>query len=100
MLVLFSRKHVCRVESGGVFIFCSEILGICLVYVEGLSRGLVTSWNENFDPISTNVLHACIVVELRSKALGNVFKLINVYGPCGDKKPYWDGLWDKGTIKG
>jgi len=44
------------------------------------------------------VILAGIVVEGRLKELGKVFGIINLYGPYGDRKPFWEGLGDYGCI--
>jgi hypothetical protein len=73
--------------------FLSSLLkdwNLCSVDVEGLLGGLVSRWNENFEPVSTYALHE----------LGRVFKIINLYGPYGERKIFWEGLKDSGLMQG
>jgi hypothetical protein len=52
-----------------------------------LSMDLVIGWNSNFNAIS-HFLYASIVLEGRDNELDKVFKVVNPYGPYGDKKPF------------
>jgi hypothetical protein len=67
---------------------------------DGLSGGLFSGWNPIFVAISSSVLNAGIEIEIRSKELGKVYIIINLYGPYGDKKPFWEGLGDSGIFTG
>ena len=61
--------------------------------VVGLSRGLITGWNESLFPslLESTVLNSGIVVDLFAKKLGKSLRLINVYG---------DSLWGNKTLLG
>lgn len=49
----------------------------------------MTGWNANFDALSTHTLdEGYIILEDKVEELRKVFKLVNLYGPYGDRKPY------------
>jgi len=62
-----------------------EPISINVMHVDGMLGDLVSRWNANFEPISTNVMHVGIEIEVKSKELGRIFRIINLYGPYGDK---------------
>ena len=55
----------------------------------GLSRSLVSWWNSGLDAIPSNVMNVGIAVEVRSKGLGKVYRIINAYWPYSDRKSFW-----------
>lgn len=73
-----------RSRSKAIEIFSSISKGwkSCSIDAEGLSKGLVTGWNANFDALST------LILEDKVEELRKVFKLVNLYGPYGGRKPY------------
>jgi hypothetical protein len=52
----------------------------------------MSRWNPSIDSNSTLVFPANNILEGNSKALKQVCKFVNVYGPYKDTKPYWDML--------
>lgn len=62
-----------------------------------LSMDLVIGWNSNFNAIS-HFLYPSIVLEGRDNELDKVFKVVNPYGPYGDKKPFWKLLKEQGIL--
>jgi hypothetical protein len=51
-------------------------------------RGLVIGWNEKFDIISTNFFPTGIVVEVNSKEMEKVYRVLNLYEHYGDRNPF------------
>jgi len=81
---------VCRIKSNGISIFVIKRLEPLFNICRGFVGGLVSRWNANFEPVSTYALHE----------LGRVFKIINLYGPHGERKIFWEGLKDSGLMQG
>jgi hypothetical protein len=63
---------------------------LCSVNVEGLLGRSVSRRSANFEPISTYALHE----------LGRIFEIINLYGPYGGRKIFWEGLKYSSLMQG
>jgi hypothetical protein len=75
-------------RSKAIEILSSILKGwkLCSIDVEGLSKGLVIGWNENFDALSTHTLDEGNILEVKAKYFRKAFKLANLCGPYEDKK--------------
>jgi hypothetical protein len=60
----------------------------CTLDVVDMSNGLVTRWNSNFDAIDSSILNLGIMVDLYAKDIGKELRLINVYGPYGERRTF------------
>jgi len=58
------------------------------VDVECILGGLVSKRNDVIDVISSKLLNAGIVIEFRSKGMGKVYRIINLYDLCGYTNPF------------
>ena len=88
-VVMIQESMRSRSKSIEIFSSISKGWKSCSIDAEGLSKGLVTGWNANFDALSTHTLdEGYIILEDKIEELGKVFKLVNLYGPYGDRKPY------------
>lgn len=62
---------------------------------KGFPGGLVIRRNSSTNAISTHVILVGIILEGKWKALGEVYNFVNLDGPYGDKKAYWDIIMDQ-----
>jgi hypothetical protein len=71
----------------------------CAVDSIGLSGGLLSAWNpkkSNFDAFLTP---AGILLDGFAKVLNKNLKLVNCYGPYGNRQLFWDNLKLDGILK-
>jgi hypothetical protein len=60
--------------------------------VDGLSGGLLTTFNPKIKVLKSDFLPSCIVVQVLESWLNSTFKICNVYGPYVNKHPFWEHL--------
>ena len=64
----------------------------CSIDVQGLSEGLVSRWNGNFDIINYVCLDVGSVLERRGKWLDQVFRIINFYARYNESNLFQNNL--------
>lgn len=72
----------------------------CSLEAEGFSGGLISDWNANLVVGSTYVFNANIEIEVRSKEIGKLYRIINLYGPNGERNPFWQSSGDSDILNG
>ena len=99
--VVLLQETMC--DGKGVVEFLSTRLkdwSFCTLDAKVLFGGLVIGWSFDIDTLSTSILSIGLQVECRSKEMGKVFDIINLYGPDEEMNIFQDILSDQGKLKG
>ena len=64
----------------------------CVLYSNVLSRGLITSWDQNLSPLNSFVVVSSLCIEVFCKSLGIPLNFFNIYGPYDDMQSFRDML--------
>jgi hypothetical protein len=71
---------------------------ICVVSVVGTSGGLLASWDPNFFVLDPYLSSGGIFLSGTSLMDNRKITLLNVYGPCQDRKAFWDSVDGSGLL--
>ena len=66
---------------------------------QGHSRGLITSWNEEYEKSREEKHSSMLKTVLKEKYSGKCFVMYNVYGPYHDQKGLWEEFFTFGLTK-
>ena len=69
-----------------------------IVDTRGVSGRLLIMWTLSFKALSSYSLGSSIIVELKSKLLGMIIKVLNLYGPHAKQNLFWDSLVDSRVV--
>jgi hypothetical protein len=86
-------------QSEGDFSKLLPTWNLCGVDSLGLSGGLLSAWNPRRDDFSTFLTPAGILLDGLVKDLNKRLKLVNCYGPYGDRQEFWDKIKRDGLLK-
>jgi hypothetical protein len=62
------------------------------------SGHLLVTWDPNYFVLHPVLTCGGIILSGKVIATQNIISLLNVYGPCSDKRPFWDQLADNGIL--
>jgi exonuclease III len=65
----------------------------------GFSGGLLSAWGPNFNHVSLMITLSSISLGVDECALSSSFRIVNIYGPYADKRPFWEGLSNSGILR-
>ena len=69
------------------------------ISLEGHSRGIITSWNQEYDKVQEEKHSLALKTILKEKAMGNSYALYNVYRPYQYRKGFWEILFSSGILE-
>jgi len=90
---------VCGKKVREVFSKLLSQWNMCVVDSNGMSRGLLSSWNHNKANFDAFLTPAVILFEGFVKDVNNNMKLVNCYGPCHNRQLFQEILIDDGILK-
>jgi hypothetical protein len=70
----------------------------CSIESEGILGGILTGWSPSYKSISSSTFNSTILVKLESKHLSEPLTILNIYGPCVDHIPFFEGLASSGAF--
>jgi hypothetical protein len=72
---------------------------VCVVSVVGSSGGLLTSWDPNYFILDPFLTSGGIFLSGLSLMDNRKISLLNVYGPCQDRKVFWNSMDGSGLVR-
>jgi len=63
---------------------------VSTIDAQGLSGGLLTAWNPDFGELKAYHTIAGLLVEGHIKGFTEPIRILNIYGPCRDRLPFWE----------
>jgi hypothetical protein len=71
---------------------------VCAVSAVGTSGGLLVSWDPSFFDLVPYLCIGGILLSGFSKVDKRKLSFLNLYGPCQDRKVFWEALEDVGLL--
>ena len=68
------------------------------LYIDGHSRGLITTWSSTLNKIDSRKLDSVLETKLHDQEKGITFTLLNMYGPIYDRNIFWEKLSMEGAL--
>ena len=98
--VIFIQETM--MEVGKVIDFLSSFLNgwdFCQVDSFGKSRGVLTGWTKMVQVSNSKVTLEGIMLEGFIREYVKEIRLLNIYGPYNNRKPFWDQLRTEGILQ-
>ena len=55
--------------------------------------GLITAWNQEFEEVAMAKQNTVLKTVLKEKSTKESYALYNVYGPCQERKGFWESFF-------